>query len=290
MTKVELFGAVTVILLVISAFTALFSFEIVEPGNRGVYISMGDVTPEDLQPGFHWKAPWSKIHEESAQQTKVEQEVDAASQDLQSIKTTIAVTYVPTNGLVYKLYSEVGSREEWEKVLMRPKIEEVTKSVTARYSAEGLISKRLEMKTEIQKRLTAELGEDLLSVQDVSIVNFTFDSAFMDSVTKKQIAEQDTLRARNELEKAKIESQRQVAEAEAQNKAKKFATDARAYEVTAMADAEKQAQEKIASVLRENPNLLQWRWLEKWDGRTPTVIAGGNSGTTFLIPGNNEKK
>lgn len=282
-TKAITLSVIGIVALAIAVVCAARSFKIVDPGHCGVYVAFGTIGEDDLAPGFHWKAPWSRIAEINVQQTKIEQEVDAASQDLQSIKTTIAVTYTPTSGKVYELVRGVATeRETWEQVLIRPKIEEVTKATTAKYSAEGLIKQRLEMKNEIQKRLSEELGADMLHVQDVSIVNFAFDVAFMDAVTKKQIAEQDVLKARNELEKAKIESQRQIAEAEAKEKATRHATDAAAYKITATAEAEKQAQEKIAAVLKANPELMRWRWIEKWDGKTPSVIAGENA--TFMLP------
>lgn len=266
----------------------LSGFEIVDPGYRGVYVAMGDVEARDYNSGFYWKAPWASIKEISVVESKMEQEVDAASRDLQQIHTTIAITYTPEDGAVHTLFQTIGAdREGWENTLIRPRIEEITKSVTAHYNAEGLIKERLEMKNSIQERLTKELRLNKILVHSVSIVNFRFDSAYMEAVSRKQVAEQDALTAQNALEKAKIESQRQIAEAEARQKAMKFETDADAYKITARAEAEKQAQEKMAEVLKANPQLIKWRWLEKWNGVMPRVVGAGD--TMFLIPDEQEK-
>jgi regulator of protease activity HflC (stomatin/prohibitin superfamily) len=90
-------------------------------------------------------------------------------------------------------------------------------------------------------------------VDDFNIVDFEFSESFNQAIELKVTAEQSALAAKNKLEQVKFEADQQVAEA--QGKA-----DALRIE---------------ASALQSNPQILQLRAIEKWDGQMPAVIGGG---------------
>ncbi|MCF6227372.1 MAG: prohibitin family protein [Planctomycetes bacterium] len=268
----------------IFALTLMFScWEIVDPGNRGVYVSLGEVEEKAYEEGFHMKFPWDKIEEVEVKQLKAEEMISASSKDLQAVTATVAVNYHVEYDKVWRIYKEVGQNElTWINVLIKPRVQETTKAVTAKFSAEELITRRADAKKAIRDGITEELAKQYIRVVDVSITNFDFSAEFNRAIESKQKAEQDALKAKNELEKEKIDAQRQVEQAKAEKEARQAQADAKAYETTKQAEAEAEAQNKMAQVLKENPHLMRWRWLEKWDGVLPKVMGGDN--IDILIP------
>ena len=94
-------------------------------------------------------------------------------------------------------------------------------------------------------------------------------------------AEQDALRAENE-------KQRQVTQAEAANEQRKLEAEALAFAIQAEAEAEAfrvetesiaraEAIRREAEALRDNPQLIELRIAERWNGQLPQVTAGDQS-------------
>jgi regulator of protease activity HflC (stomatin/prohibitin superfamily) len=84
---------------------------------------------------------------------------------------------------------------------------------------------------------------------------------------------QNQINARVANEQAAIAEQAKVAKVEAQARA-----------AVAKAEGEAKAAQILGEALRANPQSLESKKLEKWDGHLPRVIAGGNS--PIMINGN----
>ncbi|GIK52409.1 MAG: prohibitin family protein [Planctomycetaceae bacterium] len=293
-------GVVAVVLFfVVIAFVSSF-YAVVDAGTRGVYKVFGDVADTPLEEGFHLKAPWADVENINVRQVVVEERVAAASFDLQQVQTTIAVNYYPEPGKVAQLYKKIGADNlDWERVLMRPRIAEITKAVTAKFSAENLIRQRAEAKLLITEQIKKELADSGLVVVEVSITNFDFDATFNQAIEAKQVAEQRAQQEENELKRKKIQAQQQIVEAEAKKQAQQFETDAQAYRtrISAEAEAERtkiqataeaEAQKALAASI--TTTLLKWRFLEKWDGVMPKVMGGNGSILMQLGLDDDEKK
>jgi regulator of protease activity HflC (stomatin/prohibitin superfamily) len=92
--RMAAFGGVLFVLLLIAV--ALFSsFAIIEPGHRGVRVTMGQVSPEPLAEGvaFKWPLGISKIREINIQQQTSAGVARCFSRDLQQLELQFAVMY-----------------------------------------------------------------------------------------------------------------------------------------------------------------------------------------------------
>lgn len=76
--------------------------------------------------------------------------------------------------------------------------------------------------------------------------------------------------------KAENEKLRRVTQAEAAAEERKLAADAEAYQINQASVAKAEAIEREAAALRNNPELIELRLAEKWDGKLP-VVNGGSS-------------
>lgn len=250
------------------------SFDIVRPGERGVYVFLGKSDEEALPEGFHWKVPlMAKIVKINVRQVVFDQKAEASSKDLQTVYTGIAVNYFPTPDVVWKLFLDVGhANATWENVLLRPAIQEITKAITARFTAEELITKRAEAKRQITKEIIGRLVRENINVSEVSITDFKFNKPFNDAIEAKQIAEQRAKQAENELIQVEVDAKQLIVKANAERQATIHIAEGKAREIELLTEAEAKFHATLAKVL--TPSSLQLRFIERWNGILPKVSAG----------------
>jgi regulator of protease activity HflC (stomatin/prohibitin superfamily) len=146
---------------------------------------------------------------------------------------------------------------EYRARIVDPAIGESLKAVTAQYTAEDLISKRSEVSAKVKEVLAAKLSLYNMILDDINITEFKFSEEFDRAIEQKQIAEQQALKSKLDLERIKIEKEQEITRAQAQAEALRLQKQ----EVT---------QELIA--LREIE--AQLKAIEKWDGKLPNVTGG----------------
>lgn len=224
----------------------MFTFGSVGTGERGVQTRFGKVQEEVLGEGIHYVGVFTNIHEMPIKTQKVELKADAASKDLQSVMTQVAVNIALDPTKVKEVYQTVGDEDAYKEVLVAPAIEESVKSATARFTAEEMISKREEVKAAIVAELRDRLESRFIKVEDVLITNFAFSDEFNRAIENKQSAEQNALKAARDLDRVKLEAQQKIEQAKAEAESLKI-----------------QKQEISAE-------MLQLRWIEKWNGQVPT--------------------
>lgn len=152
MIKTGILGIVAIIALALIG----SSFGTIETGTRGVKYQYG-VATEVVPEGIYFLTPFvSSIHTYDVRTRKTEMQASAASKDLQVVTTNIAVNYSLDPAKLIELVRTVG--DSYEATLLQPAIPEAVKSVTAKYSAEELITKR----EEVRDRILATLKEKMV--------------------------------------------------------------------------------------------------------------------------------
>jgi prohibitin 2 len=239
---------VTIIIVLIIIFS---SFGIVNPGFRGVKLTFGAVSSETLGEGLYFKIPLAQqIVEMNVQNQKIEREADASSKDLQSVFATVALNYNIIHSKANIVYQTL--RKDYEERVIVPSIEESVKAATALFTAEELITKRTEIREAITNLLIEKLEKEHFEVRSVNIVNFKFSESFDRAIEAKVTAEQQALKAQNDLGRIEFEADQRVTEAE--GKAEALRVEAQA--------------------LRNNSDILELRAIEKWNGVLPQVTSG----------------
>ena len=103
---------------------------------------------------------------------------------------------------------------DYENRVIQPAIEETVKQVTANYNAEELITKRPQVKADIQSEISDRLSEFNLVTEVISITDFEFSPLFSQAIEAKVEAEQKALKAENDLRRIQVEAQQHEAQAE----------------------------------------------------------------------------
>ena len=242
-----------------------FSIRMVPVGHLGVVKHWGKVNHEAiLGEGLHLITPVrTTVEYINIKLLKFNQKTSASSKDLQIVSTLVSIQFSLNE--VSQLYQKIGTEEMVTHILLRPAVEESVKAVTAQYTAEELIKKRPEVKVQISKTIESFLQETLegkelskksLLVANVAITEFDFSDEFNKSIEMKVRAEQQALQAKNEKIK-KITDAEAIAE---KTKIESIATA--------------NAIRREARALRENPHLIEYKRVEKWDGQLPEVTGG----------------
>ena len=163
-----------------------------------------------------------------------------------------------------ELYKTIGT--EYIQRVVEPATHEVLKSITAKFTAEELITKRPIVRQEIEDVLRERLAHRGIFIEELAITNFDFSASFNEAIEQKVTAEQQKLRAERDLERIEVE-------------AKQIEATARGEMMAEIARAEGQAQAIgiIEQQLSKSPNYIQYYKLDKWDGVLPKVVGDANA-------------
>ena len=239
-----------------------FSFAIVPAGHTGVRVTLGQVEGV-VEEGFNIKTPFIqdvKIIDNRVQKTEVDTE--SFSKDLQTVETNVAVHYRITPDKSNHLYKTVGLH--YNDIIIVPTVNESMKSITAQYTADELVSSRQKVSTEIVNLMGVKLEEYGFTVTAVNILDFKFSEEFIRAIEEKQVAQQNALKAEQDLARIKIEAEQKVAQAKA---------EAEAYRLQSR---------------QLTDNMIKAKWIEKWDGKLPHVQSG-DSGNVIIDMRDNEE-
>lgn len=237
--------ALAVAIVLLNAITTINSGEI------GLKVRFGRLVDTNLSEGLNVKIPFmEKIVKVNIRVQKSEIETTSASKDLQDVKTLIAVNFRVNESEAVNLYKTIGN--EYENIILKPAIEEAIKSVISKYNAEELITKRNEVSESALNALQEKVEKYGILINEFNIINLSFSEDYSNAIEQKQVAEQL-------LEKAKLEAEARLVEAEATKKAN---------------DLLKQTLTK---------ELLIKEFIEKWNGELPKNYAGEDILSIFDI-------
>lgn len=243
----------------ISIVTLMFlsACSVVGPGERGIRISLGSVSDDAKTPGPYLWIPFvfgMKTLNVQVQNTVIKS--TAASKDMQDIHAEVAINWSLSPDQVVKTFKEIGDEDDVANRILMPAVNEVMKASTAKLTAEEVLTKRMEMKHDIDNGLKDRLAQYGIRLYDVNIVNLNFSQDFTKAIERKQVAEQEAKQAAYDAQKATQEAKSEVERAKGQ------------------AEAQRLLRTTLTS------ELLQMRAIEKWNGQFPTVM--GNGALPFL--------
>lgn len=248
---------VMAILGVILFITTLSSITIIGAGQRGVVTEFGAVTDRTMNEGLNFKKPFIQgVDKFDVKTLKIETQASASSKDLQIVTSTIALNFRVKAERVNYIRQTIGKQQDYVVKIIDPSIQESIKSTTAKFTAEELITKRPqvreEMKIALQEKLN-NLGGSSFIAEDFNIINFDFSPEFNQAIEQKVTAEQQALKAERDLDRIKIEAQQKIESAKAEAESIRIQSEA----------------------LNENPDILQLRAIEKWNGILPVYTGSG---------------
>jgi regulator of protease activity HflC (stomatin/prohibitin superfamily) len=238
------------------------SFVTVDSGYRGVVLRFGANTGRTLEPGPHIITPFIETVRPISVQVQVEKlAAQASSHDLQVVHTQVTLAYFQDPCCVTDIWAKLND-DAVNRVVI-PAIQEAIKAQTAQFDAEQLIAKRAIVRDGIEQYVRDRLTAHHIDVDAVSITDFNFSDEYNRAIEAKVTAQQNALKAENDLTRIKIEAEQKIAQAGAEAKA---------------LEVQKQ---------QITPELIQLRAIEMmqqhWDGHLPEVYMAGQGGALPMI-------
>jgi prohibitin 2 len=232
---------------------------IVQPGYRGLAVTLGRVSPNFKPEGFGFKQPFiTHIQQMSVRQQTRPMPAECYSSDLQQVKMEVHVLYRVPERSVVKIFQEYAG-EPFDN-LIAPRVQEAIKEVAASMSAEQIVKKREDVKIKALDLAQKKIGTNFLEVIDIVLYNLTLSPELEQAIELKMVQEQEAEKAKFTQLKAQIEADTAIIRAKG---------EAEAIQVRGQA-------------LRDSPDFIRLQILQNWNGKSPLVV-GTEGGANMLL-------
>lgn len=237
-------------------------YYVIEPGWRGVKVTLGQMSENFLAPGPGFKMPFiTEIRRVNVQQDTREISAECFSSDLQQINIQLKVLYRIPEASVVRVLRDYADFP-FEKLIL-PRVQEAVKEVTAMKSAADIVKTREQIKIAALDSSRLKIGS-LLTIEDLVIEDVKLSRELEQAIEAKMVQQQEAEKAVFKMQQAK--------------------TDAETLIIKAKADAESIRIQGEA--LEKAPKLVELKMVEKWNGVSPQVVGAGSN---ILLPLNKDK-
>ena len=289
--KKALGGFSTALVIIIAVIALIFCTVRIPAGYVGVIYNMnGGISDKTLSQGFHLISPTqnvttysigieqSYLTSGSDGDSESDESFEVPSNDGKGLTVDMTFTYRYDADNVANTFTRFKgqSGKEVKNTFIKPNIMSWTKEVTAKYSVIDLLGdKRASLNSELTDYLKEKFEHYGIVIESVSLINIDPDDETRSAVQKKVNAQQDLELAKIEQQTANVnaEKEKEVAITKANQEKETAQIEAEAKLIQAQAEAE--SNRLIAQSL--TPELIEKQKYEKWDGKLPTVQAGGDS-------------
>lgn len=244
-------GAILVFVAIVLASSAVY---VVQPGFRGVEVTLGTVSPGFKPEGFGFKQPFiTRVIPISIRQQTRPMPAECYSSDLQQVTMEVHVLYRVPEASVVKIFQDYAG--EPFDTLIAPRVQEALKEVAATQSAEQIVKNREAIKTRALELTRKKIGPGFLVVADLVIYNLALSPELGAAIEMKMVQEQEAEKAKFLQLKAQIEAETAI--------------------IRAKGEAEAIAVRGTA--LKATPDFIKLQIVQNWNGRAPLVVGGGGA-------------
>lgn len=229
------------------AFIAIMSsFSIIETGERGVVLRLGEYK-YTMNEGLNFKAPFiDSVYKMQIRDKSYNSDVEVSSKDMQTIKISSSLVYSLDSQKVGDIYRRYGNNIE--STIIKPTVAEVINATIAQYPIEEFVSKRDEISKKIMGTIRTRLSDIGIDIKSFLITNHDFSDDYNKAIEQKKIAEQAAITAEYNKQKAQLDS-----------------------------EANKYRNEGLSKY------VLMEKFLDKWDGHMPKVLTGNDGNMSMIL-------
>jgi prohibitin 2 len=282
--KVSVSLVVVLVVLALSASTLGASLMVVDAGEVGVVFNLFAGTQQTtLPPGIHVVAPYiNQVYRYSTMEQaytmsilrnegKVQGDDSLWSPTIEGLQVGIDSTTRFSIDPAKAAMVHNNLRHGYEEILIRPTIRSIVRLQVSQYAVTDVYgSKRGQIQRDIETQIRERFEKEgfLLLSFDIRNINFTED--YKKAIEQKQIAQQQAEQMTFVLQKERQEAERKKVEADGLKSA-----------AIARAEGDAKALELISEQLAKNPNLVNYRYVEKLSDKIQVIMLP--SGAPFIL-------
>jgi len=255
----------------------------IQPQDRAVVISALSGTgyrPVALGPGLHWIVPYfenvvrysisnqtyTMVVKSAEGKVQGDDSVSARTADGQLVYFDASVIYAVNPDKVVKLHIQWQGR--YEEEFVRPRARSLIYNRAAQFTVEQIYgSKRAELQQAIQDEISKDFETQGLTLVQFLLRNISFSPEYATAVEQKQIAQQNAERAKFLVQMQEQEAARVRVEAQGVRDA-----------AITRAEGESKALQLVADALRNNPDLIQYTYVQKIAPNISVIVLPGGGG------------
>lgn len=238
-----------------AGYGAYHSVVTVQPGHKGViYNRWGGLDSKiSLNEGINFVIPWFQraiIYDIRTRPQPID--TQSGSKDLQMVQISLRVLFKPDPNELHFIYRRLG--KDFDSRVLPSIVNEVTKAVVAQYNASELLTKRNIVSKQIRDMLTQRSADFKIQLDDVAITHLAFSKEYTAAVEAKQVAQQESERAKYIVDRAIQEKK----------------------SIVIKAQGEAQSAQLIGNAIQKNPAFVQLRRIEASRDIANTIIGSTN--------------
>lgn len=265
------------------------------------FISGGGLRPEPLEPGLNFIIPFAEsivrypISEQNYTMSGTAQEGAVVGDDAIAARTSDGQLVNIDASVIFRIDPDsiINLHIKWQQRyingIVRPQARGIIRDVASQFRVEEVYSlRRDEMASIIADKLREAFEPEGLQLSSFILRNVTFTAEYAASIEQKQIAEQNAIRAEFQVQeeiqvaervrtRAAGERDRNILEAEGEARSVVLRAEAEAEAIVLRATAEAEALELVSDQLRDNPDLLTFRYIEKLSPSIRTILLPSSS-------------
>lgn len=227
--------------LALAGYAGYHSMVTIQPGHAAiVYNRIGGIDENVLlTEGLNFVVPWFQraiVYDVRTRPQPID--TQSGSKDLQMVQISLRVLFKPDVKALPFMYRRLG--QDFDARVLPSIVNEVTKAVVAQYIASELLTKRNAVSKQIREMLIARSADFHILLDDVAITHLAFSKEYTAAVEAKQVAQQDSERAKYIVDRALQEKKSIIIKAE----------------------GEAQAAKLIGNAINQNPAFIQLRKIE----------------------------
>jgi regulator of protease activity HflC (stomatin/prohibitin superfamily) len=274
---------VALIVLGTLASSASAGLVVIDAGEVGViFNSFTGTRPDSLDPGIHFVTPYIETVyrystlEQVYTMSKIASEGQVQGDDSLWSPTLEGLQVGIDSSTRYKINPAKASflhnnLRDYNNIVVRPAIRSIVRLHVSRNTVTDVYGpKRAEIQASIETDIRARFEPEGLILLSFDIRNVNFTDEYAKSIEQKQIAQQQAEQMQFVLDKETKEAQRKRVEASGIKDS-----------AVIKAEGDAQALKLISEALSTNPNLIQYRYIEKLAPNIQVMLVPSNS--PFLL-------
>ena len=232
------------------------TFFTVSEGQKALVTTFGKASEHIYSAGMHLKLPLvQSVKRFDVKTIRADYKTQTYTKDIQTATITVSYSYNLIANDIVATYREYGN--DWQQRILYPNLEQAVKSEVGTWNADTMVANRDKVAENILKSLQQRMLSHNypVAITNFQMINIDYSSQFEQAIEKKVVAEQKA------LEEANITKQ-------VEQRAKQKVVDAK---------AEAESMRIRANALAQNPKLVSYEAVQKWDGKLPQIMTGNST-------------